>query len=934
MKKKKLIVTGIINILVIALIIVVLVVPPIFDSILSSYLDIIGGTKAGGWAYSEYENEEELQAAHEQVSYDIMAEGAVLLRNENNALPLNNGASVSVFGQHAREILVSGSGSGSIGDPEQDLKTVLEGSGFKVNGTLWDFYLNNGGKSLGNGPALAGGNEVTDWSINEFPVSQYPANVKSSYSSYNDAAIVVISRTGGEGGDLAMDMSPYGGQATEHYLELSAEEKDLLTEVTNNFDKVIVLLNTNNTIELGFLEDYGVDACLYIGGVGMSGLSAVGDILNGTVNPSGHLGDTYVYDNFSSAAMQNFGDFGYSNNDIYDYVVYAEGIYVGYRYYETRYADVVTGAENAGDYNYDEVVAYPFGYGLSYTTFEWSDFSAEYDGATDSFTFTVTVKNTGEAAGKDVVQIYFQAPYIHGQTKIEKSAIELGVFVKTDLLAPQESKTYTATMAKRDLASYDEEEAKTFVLDEGDYYFTAARDAHEAVNNILAERGYEVEGSGLVDVYSQAAYDASTYSEDAYTKTKITNLFDFAEYEGMTTISRDNWAEADAGISRRNLTLSDADKAQADKKGREASRNPDWNTPVASVKTNSGGTLKLNQFIEKDYSDPQWQQLVEQLTPKMLEDLYSQAGYATKALDYIGKPRAVDSDGPAGIQSFVGGASAVEAYGYPTETLLACSWNVELAERLGKMVGEDGLIGGVSGWYAPAMDTHRTPFGGRNFEYYSEDGLLAGKMGASVVSGAQSKGLYCFIKHFALNEQDTNRGMTLHTWANEQSMREVYFVPFQISVQEGGALALMTSLNCIGVTPAVGNYELITKLLKEEWGFEGMVITDYLGYDAQLIEQVLFAGGDAMLSTFGMFSSRDNQAQAQLQRAAKNICYTVSRSNAMLNIDEGGGVSAGIPVYQVICWCVVGVLAIGLIVADVFVVVLPLIKNKKANREV
>lgn len=489
-------------------------------------------------------------------------------------------------------------------------------------------------------------------------------------------------------------------------------------------------------------------------------------------------------------------------------------------------------------------------------------------------------------------------------------------------------------MAKRDLASYDEEEAKTFVLYEGDYYFTAARDAHEAVNNILAERGYEVEGSGLVDVYSQAAYDASTYSEDAYTKTKITNLFDFAEYEGMMTISRDNWAEADAGISRRNLTLSDADKAQADKKGREASRNPDWNTPVASVKTNSGGTLKLNQFIEKDYSDPQWQQLVEQLTPKMLEDLYSQAGYATKALDYIGKPRAVDSDGPAGIQSFVGGASAVEAYGYPTETLLACSWNVELAERLGKMVGEDGLIGGVSGWYAPAMDTHRTPFGGRNFEYYSEDGLLAGKMGASVVSGAQSKGLYCFIKHFALNEQDTNRGMTLHTWANEQSMREVYFVPFQISVQEGGALALMTSLNCIGVTPAVGNYELITKLLKEEWGFEGMVITDYLGYDAQLIEQVLFAGGDAMLSTFGMFSSRDNQAQAQLQRAAKNICYTVSRSNAMLNIDEGGGVSAGIPVYQVICWCVVGVLAIGLIVADVFVVVLPLIKNKKANREV
>ncbi len=934
MSKKRIIITSIVNAVVIALIVVILVVAPIFDSIFTSFFGMIGGTKAGGWQYSEYENEEQLQTAREQVSYDIMAEGAVLLRNEDEALPLKNGASVSVFGQHAHEILASGSGSGSIGDPEQNLKQVLEASDFKVNGTLWDFYLNNGGKPLGNGPALAGGNSKTDWSINEYPVAQYPANVKSSYSQYKDAAIVVISRTGGEGGDLAMDMSPYGGQSGEHYLELSKEEKDLLTEVNSQFDKVVVLLNTNNPMELGFLEDYDIDACLYIGGVGMAGLTAVGDILNGTVNPSGHLGDTYVYDNFSSPAMQNFGDFGYSNNDTYDYVVYAEGIYVGYRYYETRYTDVVTGAQNAGNYNYDDVVAYPFGYGMSYTTFEWSDFSAEYDEANDEFTFTVTVKNSGEVAGKDVVQIYFQAPYIHGQTAVEKSAVELGAFIKTGELEPQESDTYTVSMPKRELASYDENDAKTYILDAGEYYFTAATDAHNAVNNILAECGFEVQGNGLVDIYTQASYDKTTYAKDAYSNADITNLFDYAEYDDMTTLSRDNWAAVDAGISCKNLTLSDADKAQADKKGREASCNPDYDKEVAPVTTNSGGTLKLKDFTEKDYDDADWQKLIEQLTPKMLEDLFSQAGYATKELPYIGKPRAVDSDGPAGLQSFVGGASTIKAYGYPTETLLACSWNTELAERLGSMVGEDGLIGGVSGWYAPGMDTHRTPFGGRNFEYYSEDGLLGGKIGSAVITGAQDKGLYCFIKHFALNEQDTNRGMTLHTWANEQSMREVYFVPFQKCVQEGNAVALMTSLNCIGVTPAVGNYDLITRLLKDEWGFKGMVITDYLGYDENLVQQTLFAGGDAMLSTFGMFSSRDNQAQAQLQRAAKNICYTVSRSNAMLNIGEGGDIDAGIPVYKVVIWCVSVALAIGLIVADVFLIVLPLVKSKKANREV
>lgn len=280
------------------------------------------------------------------------------------------------------------------------------------------------------------------------------------------------------------------------------------------------------------------------------------------------------------------------------------------------------------------------------------------------------------------------------------------------------------------------------------------------------------------------------------------------------------------------------------------------------------------------------------------------------AIDYIGKPRGVDTDGPGGLQSFVGGASALKAFGYPTETILASTWNKELAKEFGKMVGEDALHGGVSGWYAPAMNTHRTPFGGRNFEYYSEDGILAGEIGTNVVLGAQEKGLYTFIKHFALNEQDTNRGPSLHTWASEQTMREIYFKPFEMCVKEGKSLALMTSLNCIGVTANVGNYNLITKLLKEEWGFKGMVITDYLAYDADLMMQSLFAGGDIMLSTYGLFSDKSNATINELQRAAKNVLYAISRSNAMYSLKNGGSVKSGIPVYLIAEISVISVIAV------------------------
>lgn len=913
MKRKKVTAVAIVNVLIIAVMVTALIAGNIFAPILTSYLGTVGGTKIDNTSHSAYASVEELSAARAELSYDMMAEGAILLRNERETLPLSAGARVSVFGQHAHEVLAAGSGSGSNGGPKTTVKETLEAAGLTVNPTLWEFYLNNGGKSLGNGPALAGGNSVTDWSINEFPQSGYTDEVKASYESYHDAAVVVISRTGGEGGDLAMDMSPYGGSAEEHYLELCAEEKELLEAVTARFDKVIVLLNTNNPMELGFLEEYDIGACLYIGGVGMSGLDAVGELLVGTISPSGHLTDTYVYDNFSAPATQNFGAFDYENAPEYHYVVYSEGIYVGYRYYETRYADAVMGRENVGTFDYDSVVAYPFGYGLSYTTFAWSDFALHYDEATDCFTAEVTVTNVGDCAGKDVVQLYFSAPYTGA---IEKSAVELAAFAKTELLEAGQSETVTLTVSKRDLASYDSQGARTYVLEAGDYYFTVAQNAHEATNSILSAQGYEAGGTDLTERYHQAETDSVSYSVDAYTGTPITNLFDYAQFDGMRVLTRQNWSVMEEGLRYDSLSISQEDLAQAEKRGRDASRNPNVGESVSAPTIGTDATVMLSDMVGADWEDARWETLIQEIGKSDLRNLFATAGYATIEIEKIGKPKTADLDGPGGIQSFVGGASAVEAYGYPTETLMASAWNVELLERFGQVVGEDALATNVSGWYAPGMDCHRSPFGGRNFEYYSEDGYLAGKMGAAVVRGAKEKGLYCYIKHFALNEQDTNRGTALHTWCDEQAMREIYFVPFQISVQEGETTALMTSLACIGTTGAMGNYQLITELLKNEWGFRGLVITDYLAFDADIIEQVLFAGGDGMLSTYGMFNNADDAVYAQLQRAAKGTLYTVANSNAMF-ATENGAVSAGIPVYRMIILAVELLLAATLIFMDI-----------------
>ena len=848
---------------------------------------------------TDYEDDDEYAAARKELCRDLEGEGAVLLKNDNGALPVSSSAKISLFGVHSVDVKTGGSGSGAVSgaDSSRTLKVILEELGVTVNPELNSLYEDNiSDYELGGGPALSGSSQTTDdWTVNELPISYYGSDVQSSYSSYDDAAFVLISRTGGEGGDLPTDMSSYGGTSDEHYLELTGEEKDLLEEVTSHFDRVAVILNTMNAMELGFLDEYGIDACLWIGGTGADGLDAVGQLLVGERNPSGHLVDTYVYDNFSSPASQNFGDYTFSNAD-YSYVTYSEGIYVGYRYYETRYEDSVLGADT-GSFDYDSVVAYPFGYGMSYTDFEWSGYSCEYDSGTDSYLVSVTVKNSGSAySGKDVVEVYAQKPYTAGGT--EKSAVDLVGFAKTSEIEPGGSETVSVSVPRRELTSYDYTGAGTYVLDAGDYYITAAGNAHEAAQNILAEKTDSVDAAkeGMTECFALAA-DAETYSTDAYTGTAIGNLFDYSTYDGMAQLSRQDWKAADSGLEVTDLSLSDADQTQHETTGKEGSNNPDTETVSREVTVAADGNRDLTDYMDTEYDSDEWYDLIQQVTLSNLNNSFCSSGYRTIEIEEIGKPECTDSDGPAGIQSFVSGASStVSAYGYVIPTVVACTWNTELAGKEGDMVGEDGLRGGVSGWYAPAMDTHRTPFGGRNFEYYSEDGLIGGKIAAAVVSGAQAKGLYCYIKHFAINEQDTNRGWDLLTWVNEQAMREIYFKPFQIAVQEGGALGVMTAQDCIGAINCYGNYNLITDLLKEEWGFKGICITDYSLMSSAYCEQILYAGGDCILQTqlVNLSSRKETRTQIELQRALRSILYVTVHSNGIT------GSTGGIATYQLI----------------------------------
>ena len=959
-----------------------------FDNILEQFLgkteDSLTGDLMGADATyykSAFGSPKELYEYEEAVCSDIAEEGVTLLKNDG-LLPLAKGTTLSLFSHSSVDLVSGGSGSGS-GSFEltANLKQGFEGAGLKVNQTLWNFYESGAGSKYQRGVGVINYGYDLDWSINECPLSVITANA-GVVSSYGDSvAMFVLSRTGGEGGDEARDMKIFGGKAGQHYLELDDTEKEIISYLNDTFENVILLVNCNNAFDLGFVnESAHIKAVVNCPGLGRTGTYGLGRVLVGEdengnkISPSGRLVDTFVYDNFSSPASQNMGDFRFDGTDYY-YVNYAEGIYVGYKYYETRYADKLEARAKVGDYDYASTVLYPFGYGLSYTHFIWSDFSMTEPDAKGDISVSVTVTNDGDRNGKDVVQVYVNAPYTDGG--IEKSAVTLVGFGKTDIIAPGASETVTVKVNLKDFTSYDYKTAKTYILEKGDYYVTAAKNAHVAINNVLARKhiasdSFEVLMTGerypdMVGRYAQETTDAVTYSK-SITGADVTNRFDDATLSDATYLSRANWAvmdndglrygeqkgeaakATDAGKEKAHAkseingkqwshALSAENKAKLDS---QHSLNPEQGK---STKTYTFGAKKGVDLIDLrglSYSDPLWEDLLDEITLSELSKLIDESGYCTPEVKSVNKPKVNDLDGPAGLNKVVGHGSVDIGDDYlsmtwPTEYLLACTWNESLALQMGEGIGEDGLYSGVVGWYGPGMNIHRTPFAGRNFEYYSEDGYLSGVMGSAEVKGAAEKGMYAFVKHFALNDQETHRDtMGLTTWADEQTIREIYLKPFEMCMIDNDVtiyyneaqkdangnikgytqktttvpamMAVMSSYNRIGSTWAGGNYELITGVLRTEWGFNGFVLTDYEVPDYMGNEQSLYAGGDAKLKTVDMTnlfgSSFSLEGKTELhgyaRDAAHHILYTVANSAAMNGYVHGVKFVNGFAYYKII----------------------------------
>ncbi len=797
---------------------------------------------------------EQAKEAALDMARELAAEGIVLLENQNNALPLEGGAKVNLFGYATVSPLYGGTGSGASDTSSNvDLVQGLTNAGLEVNQELVDFYKNSGVKRESQG-----GFTGSNFTPAEVSADKYSDNLLANAKAFSDTAVVMFSRIGGEGGDLPMDMEAAGySQAggNRSYLELTQDEENLLALVkAQGFGKVVVLINSSHAMELGFLED-GVDAALWIGGPGSRGMDAVGQVLAGTVNPSGRLPDTYAYDHTTAPAYWNAGDFTYGNLDKRNYVEYVEGIYVGYRFYETRFIDNATGT--CDEAAYEKTVQYPFGYGLSYTSFEQAieDFSVDKG----LVTMKVKVTNTGDAAGKDVAQVYFTAPYTVGG--IEKAHVVLAAFGKTGLLQPGDSEILTLTFAVDDMASYDEKGAGCYVLEAGTYQIKLMANAHEVIDS----REYVVEQTVTYGEGNPRSTDltAAVNRFGDVSAGQITQYVSRADWEGTTPKARED------GKSASDSTVSALTAA--------AVYDSDPSAPAITFANNG---LTLEDMAGLPYDDPQWEKLLEQLSVEDMTNMISNGGWSTPEVASVGKPATNDLDGPAGINSLV---SDLKGMAYPSEALIGASWNQELLEDFGHAFGAEATANHVVGLYAPAVNIHRTPYSGRNFEYYSEDALLSGKLGAAMVRGYASQGVYAYVKHFALNDQESNR-LSISVWSNEQAMRELYLKAFEVVVKEGRTTAMMSSYSYLGNTWAGASRALLTDVLRDEWGFQGTVVTDSaMGNTSWMdINLALRAGGDMMLCLMGVnLDSSTNTAQQEMRRACHNILYTQANSAAV-----------------------------------------------------
>ena len=928
---------------------------------------------------SDFSSDEERTLYEEELCATVEAEGAALLKNDNEALPLAEGAKVSLFAHGSVDLMYGGTGSGAVDTASAPtLKDALTSNGIEVNETLWDFYSSDDMMekySRKTPDAISDTLEAnTQYAVNEAPWSEVEEGAGDSFAEYGDAAIVVFSRSGGEGADLpsgenGTDADYISGQeGSGNYLELSQEEMDLLAGLkalkdNGTFKSIIVLLNSSNAIELDFLNpdicgvDYGIDACMWIGDVGQTGINGVGQLLSGAVSPSGSIVDTFCYDNLTNPAMYNFYTQAYPNASDYElltdgpdvqgmYSVYQEGIYLGYRYYETRYEDVVMGTANAGDYDYNTQVAYPFGYGLSYTDFEYSDFSAA--ATDDGFDITVTVTNTGDTySGKKTVQVYFQSPYTDydKENGIEKASVELCGFDKTEVLAPGESETVTIHVDKSELRTYDSNNAQTYILDAGDYYFTVADGAHEAVNNVLAAKGYTPDSAAAMDAegsadltfrWNNAELDTTSFATSEATGVEITNLFDEADPNKssdapgeVTWLSRSDWEgtfpTAPAELSANETMAENLEFTQYDPEDYE-------DVEMPTLEADNG--LALASLIGADYDDPMWDDLLDQLTFEEMVNTITLGFHNTAACPSIGKTATKDENGPQGLTAaLTGGESAMC---YTSEDVMAATFNVELMEDLGRCIGEDCLAMGYSGLYGPGVNMHRTAYSGRNFEYYSEDPFVSGTICAAEVQGIQSKGVYVYLKHVALNDSESSR-RGVNTWLNEQTAREIYLEVADKAVVDGGAWCTMSGFNRWG-TKWCGEYEALqTDYLRGELGMRGMSITDYSGSsqymdlcDALIAGTDIWDSPDATIHTTNAYNYEDDAyIVTQMREAMHNILYTVVNSNAMNGLSEADRLESVTPWWQTALYAAIGVFAVLTVVSIVMLV--RAVNRKKAN---
>lgn len=879
----------------------------LMDTLFGSQRPIYSDEVTSVYPTQKATNKAEAFANAQEVNLKLAEEGFVLLKNENAALPMNKGARISVFSKNSVNLSYGGSGSGGFDTSNnKNLYESLNDAGFVTNPTLKRFY-----ESSQSGPVRTANSSDLDNGDNqkiataETPQSKYADAVKNSYADYSDAALVVITRIGGEGFDLPRYQGDSEGAVSpdSHYLELDQNEIDLLTAVTDGtFKRVVVVFNTPSSFEATFLKDSAyaafadkIDAAVWIGFTGSNGITALGEILNGDVNPSGRLVDTWAADFTKNPSFVNFGTGCLPDTtDKYDggmyySVDYEEGIYVGYRYYETR-------GETDGEDWYNANVVYPFGYGLSYTTFDWTvgDASASEIELGTTITVPVTVKNTGSVAGKDVVQLYASAPYTLGG--IEKAHKVLVGFAKTKLLQPGESETVTVSFDPYSAASYDYRDANSngfsgYELEAGEYTLYISRNAHESEKAIALNLAADV----------QIGTDPTTDSEVVNRYTDSENFLD-SDWQLDTMLSRADW-EGTWPTPQTAQQHAGTDRLYEEIRSEEHNNPTDFDSEEYPW-FGEEPTLTLRDLLPSaeaegyepvvSYDDERWEELMMGCDEEEMIALINNGAYHTLAMESVGLPATIHGDGPSGFTCFMSKEQVNGTCQYVSEPVMASTWNINLMNELGEAIGEEGTIGDkatgqpYSSIYAPGVNIHRSPFGGRCSEYFSEDPFISGMMGAAEVQGIQSRGVLPTVKHFVANEQETHRSIGGDlSWLSEQALREIYLKPFEYTVKLGETRGIMTSFNRIGTRWTGGDYRLLTEILRNEWGFNGLVICDFNTIPQYMIPRMMFyAGGSLDLATqqSAMWTDCDTSDAGDaivLMRAVKDVMYALVNSNAM-----------------------------------------------------